>query len=254
MRAMRNGKRASQFAELLKVEARLALREPYGVFGGIGLPVVLLTVFGLISRTMPANVGGTGLSVISLWIPTILVIAFIAIAVSLPNTLVRDREIGWLRRVSTTPIHPAMLLAAQLVIDLALAAVAILVILLGGALVFGAPLKVSIPTFAFATVLSVAEIFALGLVVVALAPSQAFASAASGVLFFALMFLSGLWVQPVQLGGPIQTIMYYSPSGAAVRALLSAAFSATPPYAAWATMAAYAVIFGFVAIRYFRWE
>jgi ABC-2 type transport system permease protein len=254
MSAMRTGKRASQFAELLKVEARLALREPYGVLGGIGLPVVLLTVFGLISRAVTGNVGGTGLSVIALWIPTILVIAFITIAISLPNTLVRDREIGWPRRVSTTPIHPAELLAAQLVIDLVLAGVAMLVILFGGALVFGAPLKVSIPTFVFATVLSVAEIFALGLVVVALAPSQAFASAAAGVLFFALMFLSGLWVQAVQLSGPIQTIMYYSPSGAAVRALLSAAFSAAPPYAAWATMAAYAVIFGFVAIRYFRWE
>jgi ABC-2 type transport system permease protein len=221
---------------------------------GIGLPVILLIVFGLISREVPGDVGGTGLSVIALWIPTILVIAFISIAVSLPTTLVRDREIGWLRRVSTTPLHPAKLLAAQLVIDLALAAVAILVVLLGGALLFGAPLRVSIPTFVISTVLALAEIFALGLVVVAVAPSQAAASAAAGILFFGLLFLSGLWVQPSQLGGPMQTLMYYSPSGAAVRALLSASFGTTPPYAAWATMAVYTAIFGFTAIRWFRWE
>lgn len=221
---------------------------------GIGLPVILLLVFGFISRQVPADVGGTGLSVIALWTPTILVIAFIAIAVSLPSTMVRDREIGWLRRVSTTPVHPAKLLAAQLIVDLVLAAVAILIVLLGGALAFGAPLHVSVPAFVIATVLSVADIFALGLVVVAVAPTQAVASAVAGLLFFALLFLSGLWVQPVQLGGPLQTVMYYSPSGAAVRAMLSATFSTAPPYAAWATMAVYTVIFGFVAIRYFRWE
>jgi ABC-2 type transport system permease protein len=254
MSAVRSGNRPGRFAELLKVEAKLALREPYGVLMGIGLPIVLLVLFGLISRAVPGNVGGTGLSVISLWIPTILVIAFISIAISLPNTLVRDREIGWLRRVSTTPIHPARLLAAQLVIDLVLAIVAIVVILVGGALGFGARVEVSIATFVIGTVLSVAEIFALGLIVVALAPSQAVASAVSGVLFFALLFLSGLWVQPVQLGEPMQTIMYYSPSGAAARALLQATLTTTPAYAAWATMAAYTVIFGFVAIRYFRWE
>src|SRR5579863_5939495 len=116
-----------RFAELLKVQAKLALREPYGLLGGIGFPVVLLAVFGFIGQAVPGKVGDTGLTIIDLWTPTILVIAFIFISISLPTTLVRDREIGWLRRVSTTPLHPSMLLAAQLIIDLALAAVAVLV-------------------------------------------------------------------------------------------------------------------------------
>ena len=74
------------------------------------------------------------------------------------------------------------------------------------------------------------------------------------MVIFALMFLSGLWVNPAQVGDPLQTIMYYSPSGAAVRALLDAAFNGSPSYAALLTMAVYTVIFGFIAIRYFRWE
>ena len=48
--------------------------------------------------------------------------------------------------------------------------------------------------------------------------------------------------------------MYYSPSGAAVRAVLDSAFNGGPSYAGLLTTAVYAVIFGFVAIRYFRWE
>lgn len=243
-----------RFAELLKVQARLALREPYGLLGGIALPAVLLAVFGFIGRQLPGNVGDTGLTIIDLWTPTILVLAFLYIAVSLPNTLVRDRESGWLRRVSTTPLHPSMLLAAQLIFDLVLAAAAVLIIILGGALVFGASLHVQILPFVVSLLLSIVEIFALGLVLVALMPSQTVASAVSGVVVFVLMFLSGLWVQPAQVGDPLRTIMYYSPSGAAARALLDAVFNGSPSYAALLTMAVYTVIFGFIAIRYFRWE
>lgn len=247
------GRWRTQMAVLLKVQARLALREPYALGIGVAMPAGLLVVFGFISRAT-GTVAGTGLSVIDLWIPTLMVVSFIAIAISLPNTLVRDREIGWLRRISTTPAHPSRLLAAQLVIDLVLAGAALLILIVGGTAVFGAPLRVGVPYFVLSTVLAIAEIFALGLVVVALVPNQTVASAVSGVLFFALLFLSGLWVQPVQVGGLLQTIMWYSPAGAASRALLYSVFNQTPPVTTFITMAAYALIFSVVAIRYFRWE
>jgi ABC-2 type transport system permease protein len=239
---------------LLKVQAKLAVREPYGLLAGIGLPAILLAVFGFIGRAVPGNVGDSGLTIIDLWTPTILVIAFLFIAISLPTTVVRDREIGWLRRVSTTPLHPAMLLAAQLIIDLTLAVAAVLIIILGGTLVFGASLHVQLLPFVLSLLLALAEIFALGLMLVALLPSQTVAQAVNGVVVFALMFLSGLWVQPAQVGAPLATIMYYSPSGAAVRALLDAVFKGSLSYAALLTMVVYTALFGFIATRYFRWE
>jgi ABC-2 type transport system permease protein len=244
----------AQFGELLKVQAKLSLREPYAVGVGVGLPLVLLVVFGFISKNVPGNVGGTGLTVIDLWVPTLMVISFIAIAISLPNTLVRDREIGWLRRISTTPLHPSRLLAAQLVFDVVLAAVAIVILIVGGTAIFGAPLTVGIPFFILSIALAIAEIFSIGLIVAALVPSQTVASAVGGVLFFGLLFLSGLWVQPVQVGAPLRDIMWYSPSGAAVRAVLYSVFNATPPVATLLTLVGYTVVFSFVAVRYFRWE
>jgi ABC-2 type transport system permease protein len=243
-----------QFAELLKVQAKLALREPLALFGGLALPAVLLAVFGFIGQANPGNVGDSGLTIIEVWTPTILVLSIIFISVSLPNTLVRDREIGWLRRVSTTPLHPSRLLAAQLVIDLILAAAAVLMVILEGALVFGASLHMQILPFAVSLLLAIAELFAFGLVLVALVPTQTVAQPVAGVFTFGLMFLSGLWVNPAQVGDPLRTIMYYSPSGAAVKAVLDSAFNGGPSYAALLTMAVYAVIFGFIAIRYFRWE
>jgi ABC-2 type transport system permease protein len=147
-----------------------------------------------------------------------------------------------------------MLLAAQLIIDLALAAAAIVIVIGGGALVFGASLHVQILPFGGSLRLALAEIFALGLMLVALVPTQTVAQPVGGVVTFVLLFLAGLWVNPTQVGDPLRTIMYYSPSGAAARAVLDAVFNGGPSYAALLTMAVYTVIFGFIAIRYFRWE
>jgi ABC-2 type transport system permease protein len=252
-RALTSHRTRAGFVELLKVQSRLALREPYGLLMGIALPIVLLAVFGLIGEQVPGDVGDTGLTIIDLWTPTILVLAFLYIAVSLPNTLVRDREIGWLRRISTTPLHPSMLLAAQLVINLILAAAATVIIIGGSALVYGATLHARILPFVVSLLLTLAELFALGLMLVALASTQTVARTLSGVISLALMFLSGLWVQPAQVGDPLATIMYYSPTGAAVRALLAAVFTGSVSYPALLTMAIYTILFGFIAIRYFRW-
>lgn len=251
----KGGRYQGRFSELLKVEGKLALREPQGVAVGIAVPAVLLVVFGLIGELSPGNVPGTTYTVIDIYVPTLLVIAFIFTAIYiLPFTMVRYREIGWLRRVSVTPAPPSRLLAAQLVIDLVVALAGIIMIILGSEFVFGASLDVDIPYFVLSIVLSIAVMFSLGLVIAALARTQSTANGVAGGLVFLSMFFAGLWVQPSEVGGTLATIMYYSPSGAADRALLSSTFNAAPPYAAIVTMVVYTTVFAFIAIRYFRWE
>lgn len=241
------------FSELLKVQWRLALRQPYFLLGLV-LPTGLLVLFWYIGVLNPGEVAGSGLTILELWLPTILIISYIAIGLlGLPATFARDREIGWLRRISTTPIPPSRLLAAQLFLNLIVAAVATAILMVVGIAIFGAPLSVGVE-FVGIAILAIAELFSFGLVVAAIAPSQQAAEYIAGGCGFLLMFMSGLWVQPVQVGGALETIMYYSPTGAAVRALLYSTFNATPPYATLATMAAYTVIFTFLAVRFFRWE
>lgn len=243
------------FAELLRVEWRLALREAVGLISGVAVPTIMLVVFGLISTATPGGVPGTGYTVMQLYVPVIMVIGFIFLGIYvLPNAMVRYREIGWLRRVSTTPVPPSRLLAAQVIVNLALALATILIVIFGSELIFGASLDVNIPFFALSIILSIAVIFSLGLVVAASVPSQSVANGASGGLVFLLLFLAGLWVPPATVGGSLATIMYYSPSGAAALALLDSAFNTSPPYTAIATMVAYTAVFAFVATRYFRWE
>src|SRR5205807_2183761 len=101
---------------------KLALREPAGLAMGIGFPIILLVIFGIIGIAVPGNVAGTGHTVLDIYVPVIMVVGLISLGISsLPVTLVKYREMGWLRRVSTTPTPPSRLLAAQLALNLVLA-------------------------------------------------------------------------------------------------------------------------------------
>ncbi len=248
-------KRRGHFSELLKVEGKLALRAPIGLGMGLALPVVLLLVFGLIGVASPGNLGDTGLTVIDVYVPIVMVLGFIGLGVlALPYTMVRYREMGWLRRISTTPAPPSRLLAVQLALNFIMAVAVVFIVIFGSEAIFGAPLSVGIPFFVLSTVLSIAAMFSLGALVSAVTPSQQAAQAVSGGLMFLLFFLAGLWLPPGTVGGPLATIMYYSPSGAAVQALLHSVFNSTPPYADFVVLGVYTLVFAFLAIRYFRWE
>jgi hypothetical protein len=82
---LRSRRSRAQLAALLKVQAKLSLREPYALGVGVGLPAILLIVFGFISRNVPGDVGGAGLTVIDLYIPVVMVISFVGIAISSPT-------------------------------------------------------------------------------------------------------------------------------------------------------------------------
>src|SRR5436309_2072350 len=108
---------------LIVTEARLAVREPAGLVWGIGLPVLLLVIFGKIPKfNLPSDKFG-GASPLDVYLPILcaMVLAMLALF-SIPGPLATYREQGVLRRMATTPVSPAAVLAAQLVVNLVLAA------------------------------------------------------------------------------------------------------------------------------------
>ena len=60
-----------------------------------------------------------------------------------------------------------------MVLNLVFAAVAIVIILVGAAVIFDVPLSFDIPFFSLSLILAIAEIFSLGLVLVALVRTRA---------------------------------------------------------------------------------
>jgi len=242
------------FWELVKVQGKLALREPTSLVFGVALPVFLLVIFGLIPA-FNKPLAGTNLTVFQIYIPILMVTALIMIGlIGLPIPIVRDREIGYLRRVSTTPVSPTKLLAAQVTINLILAVVAFVIVGAGSVLIFGVKVTLEIPGFVLSIALATTAMFSLGLLIAALAGTQGAANGMAMGLLYPLLFFAGVYVPMQILPGYLQTISYYTPVGAAAKALTSTIQGNFPSPIPLAVRAAYSAFFSYIAVRYFKWE
>jgi ABC-2 type transport system permease protein len=247
--------RRTALGQIVLNEARLSWRRPIGLIGGIAVPAALTVVFGKLTafHQPEANLGG--LNLFDIYVPILLVLGLSLIALlGLPMPLASYRELGVLRRLATTPAPPSWLLAAQALVQLALALAGAAAVLVLSVVAFGAPVPRSVGGLAVALVLSAAGLFAIGLVVAAAASSATAASVFGRVLYFPLMFLAGLWLPRPEMPHVLLEISNYSPLGAAVEAIQDSVLQGFPPVAPLLVLAAYAAVFGYLAKRFFRWE
>jgi ABC-2 type transport system permease protein len=240
--------------KLTLTELKLLLRTPAVLFWGVGFPVVGLIVLGLIPGTgRPVKAFG-GASVLQTYLPIIITFMLVMTGVQfLPTTLVGYRERGILRRMFTTPVTPRALLTAQLTLLLAVQIVtaAVIVILATGAFSasIGQPLA-----FIVAFLLMAAAASTLGLLVAAVSFTSKAASAVGGVLFFVLMFFSGLWLPRAEMPGPLRGVSDALPVGAGVQAIQDAAAGHWASGLYFGVLVAWIIVCGALAVRLFRWE
>jgi len=248
-------KPSKPFWELIKVQGKLVLREPYSIIFGVAMPIFLLIIFGIVPTFREPISSDTTMTVFDLYIPILMVTVLIMIGLlGLPIPIVRDREIGWLRRISTTPISPTKLLAAQVTINIILAAVGFVILAAGSILIFGMNIVFDITGFVLSLVLATAAMFSLGLLIAAVAPSQGAANGMMMALLYPLLFFAGVYVPMQVLPSSLQTVSSFTPVGAAVKALESSMQGTFPSIIPLLVMTAYTVFFSYIAIRYFRWE
>ncbi len=183
------------FGKLLGAETKYQWRVPVGLIVGVTVPVLLLVVFGLIpGMNKPLSQFG-GLTVFSVWFPAFIAIALGWLAlIGLPGHLADYRQQGILRRMSTTPVPPAWVLAAQVIINLALAVAALVIIVVAGTAGFGLGAPRQLGGFVLALVLTIAAMFAIGLWIAAIARSANVASLIGNLLLFPMLFFAGLFV------------------------------------------------------------
>jgi ABC-2 type transport system permease protein len=157
------------------------------------------------------------------------------------------REQGILRRLSTTPVPPAWLLAAQLVGNLTIALVGMLVLVV--AMVrFGMAVPKSSPGFILAILLTMIAVFAIGLLVAALADGAQAAQTLGGIVGVPILFFAGLWVPIAALPGQIRDVSTRTPLGAAVKAIQDAMQTGFPPAGQLLILVGYAIVAGFLAV------
>jgi ABC-2 type transport system permease protein len=234
------------------VETRLFFREPGVWLLTILLPTIVLVVVGLIFGVESDPALG-GRRWIDIFAPSMVVMTLAILGVNtLPARLVKYREQGVLRRLSTTPASPRSLLIAQLVVNMGAAIVSLVVLIVVGNLAFQIPLPKDLIGFGAAFTLGMSALFALGLLVAAVAPTPGTATALFIPLFALVMFLGGVYLPRMLLPEFLIRIGDYTPPG--VQALLDAWSGTSPQLTQLAVMGLITVVAGTAAARRFRWE
>jgi ABC-2 type transport system permease protein len=241
--------------KMLLVETKLHLRDwPFLLFTTV-LPVGLLIVLGLSIPTM-TEVNESGLRAVDTQMPSMMtLLSLLVLACNvLPAVLATYRQNGVLRRMSTTPVHPARLLAVQLVINLVTGAVSTALIIVVAWLAFGAALPRQWGWFLLAFLLGTAALLAIGLVIAALAPNGKTAPGIGSAIMFPLMFLGGMWLPREFMPDALRVVSDFSVAGPVAQAIQDAWAGQAPQPLHLAVIVCGLALFGGLAVRLFRWE
>ena len=243
------------FGMMVRNEARLGRRKPVALFAGAVMPTFLLVLFGSLRPTnIPVKALG-GLTDFTVYVPIFLAMVIAAIALfGLPVALASYRQQGILRRLSLTPVPPAWVLAAQFVLNLCFAAMELVLLLTVAMAGFGAAAPKSPGGLVLALAAAIAALFAIGLWISAIARTEQAGGLLALTCFFPMLFFAGLFFPRAEMPKALLDVSNFTPLGAAVQAIQSALLNGFPPIAPLLVMAAYAVIFGALAVRFFRWE
>lgn len=229
--------------KLAFVELKLLTREPGAVFSLL-IPLFILVVFG--SSIEPGD---------TLLVPMALAIAVGLVGLYLlPTTLATYRERGILRRLSATPVRPSSLLVVQLILQLVLAVAACGLLLGVGGAVLGARLPSQWALVALTFLLGTGALFAVGLLIAALAPNGRTANGVGVLLYFPMAYLAGLMQPTHQMPVILVSVGEFTPLGAFRQSLQDLWAGGPADPVALVVMGAYAMIVSMIAARFFRWE
>ncbi|MCD6345188.1 MAG: ABC transporter permease [Anaerolineae bacterium] len=177
--------------KLTLVEAKLYLREPMAAFFTLVFPLMMLFLFGSIYGNEPTDFydgrGSVDVSVPGYMAMIIGTVGLLSIAI----TMATYRETGVLRRYRATPLRPAAILTAQVVVNFVMTLLGVLLLVVAARLVYGLRFEGNAVSVLGAFILSTLSFFAIGFLLASLAPTARVANIVGMVLFYPNLFLSG---------------------------------------------------------------
>ncbi|MCC5576161.1 ABC transporter permease [Microtetraspora sp. AC03309] len=240
---------------VLKAEALLFRREPVSVFWILAFPVLLLVVVGLVPSFRAEGSAPAGARSIDLYVPVTVLLGMIMAGLqSLPPTLTGYREKGILRRMSTTPVRPAALLAAQVIVHGGAALAGGIVVITAGRLLYGVALPANLPAYALTLVLVTLGALVSGALIAALSRTAKASTAAATIIFFPAAFTAGVYIPVQSMPETMQRVVELTPFGAASQALAQATSGGWPALSYLAIILVWITVLAGASVRWFRWE
>jgi ABC-2 type transport system permease protein len=206
--------------KLTWLEIKIFVREPLGVFGTVGIPVLVFVVLTrLLGPSMasgpprPGWPGGSFLPVL-----TSILIALSAV-VSLITVISIYREGGILKRLRATPLEPPVILTAHVLVKLLFTAITLAVMLAAGRRYFPVDAPIPVASFTVALLFTTWAILAIGFVVASVVPTARFAQPVATVVVYPMLGVSGLFFPIASMPPVLQVIAHLSPLTYAVSLL-----------------------------------
>ncbi|MGH9160113.1 MAG: ABC transporter permease [Vicinamibacteraceae bacterium] len=243
--------------QLTWLEIKIFLREPLGVIGAVGVPVLIFVLFG---RLLGPHAGKTPPEVPRFMSADLPIFAAVLIAASAVLSLITIvaiyREGGILKRLRATPLRPYTILTAHVLVKLLLTAVTLGVMVLAGRRYYSVGGDVPLLSFTVALLFSTMSILSLGFLIASLVPTARFAQPIGSIILYPMLGLSGLFVPVDSLPPALQAVARVLPFTYAV-SLLRGIWHGD----AWsghvgdlAVLALMFVAFTLLSARVFRWE
>ena len=193
---------------------------PVGAAFTVGFSVVFLILLGASAGNSRISFYGN-IRLVQYYVPGFAAYGVMAACFNiLAITLVNRREMGLLKRLRLSPLPTWALLSAIVLSSMVVAAVEVVILLAVGRLGFGVHLPDNAGAFVVAVVVGMLCFSALGVAMSTLVPNQDAAGPIVSIIFFVLLFLSGLWF-PIKPGSGLAQLSSYFP----VRHFMSAVFA-----------------------------
>jgi len=242
--------------KLTWLEIRIFMREPLGFVAAVGVPLAMFLVLGRSAGSNTDHSASTA-QFLAQDLPLFLSI-FISInaALSLIAVISIYREGGILKRLRATPLRPAVILGAHVLVKLFFTGLSLLLMVLAGRRFYPVTLHAHVPGFALAVAVTTVTILCMGFVVASWVGTARFAQLIGSVVFYPMLVVSGMFVPLSSMPRPLAVLGNVLPMAHAV-ALLRGAWVGTswlvllPHLGALALTTAICLA---LTTRVFRWE
>ena len=243
--------------KLTWLEIKIFAREPMGVFGTIGIPVLVFIVMTrLLGASMPSTPRQPGWPGSS-FLPVLTSILIALSAVTSLITIVSIyREGGILKRLRATPLPPVVILSAHVLVKLIFTAITLIAMLLAGRRYFPPDAHIPVASFAAALLFTTWAILSIGFVIASIVPTARFAQPIATFIVYPLLGVSGLFYPIERLPPALQMLSKVSPLTYAV-SLLDGIWKNESWLAHGTDVAALVLTFAVctaVSSKVFRWE
>ena len=243
------------FWKLTWVETKVFVREPMGVLGSLGVPVIIFIVLGRSMGTARPATASAGQAPFNLPILAALLIAIGAV-MSLIAIISIYREGGILKRLRATPLSPVTILSAHVLVKMVFTVISLGLLVLAGRQFFPGAMDVHVPSFTAALLLSTLSILSLGFVIASVVPTARFAQPIGAAILYPMIAVSGLFFPVEQLRLSLRMVAYALPTTHAV-SLMQGIWDGSGWGAHWGNAAALILVFGVctgLSTKVFRWE